>query len=237
MAPLLEATALHAGYGEITVLKDVSISFETGKITAVIGSNGAGKTTFMRAVSGLISIGSGRIRLDGVDVSATRAHERLERGLALVPEGRMVFPDFTVDETLRIGAYVQRARPGWEARAESMYRIFPRLLERKSVLAGALSGGEQQMLALARALMSQPRMLLLDEPSLGLAPMMADEVYEALQRISQEGVTIGLVEQNAFAALSLSDKAYVLENGVVTLAGSSKELLDSPEIRLSYLGM
>jgi branched-chain amino acid transport system ATP-binding protein len=237
MAAMLEAIGASAGYGEIQVLQAVDVAIPAGSITAVIGSNGAGKSTLMRSLAGLLRLQSGRIRFDGADVTARFAHQRVDDGIALVPEGRLVFPDFSVAETLRIGAFLPRVRRGWQQRVDQMYELFPRLKERRGTRAGLLSGGEQQMLALARGLMSQPRVLLLDEPSLGLAPAMADEVFAALRSIRESGVTIGLVEQNVYAALSIADSAYVMEDGQVVRHGQSKALIDDPAIRQAYLGL
>jgi branched-chain amino acid transport system ATP-binding protein len=237
MPVLLEARGARAGYGEVDVLEGVDFCIREGSITAVIGSNGAGKTTLMRALAGLVELRSGRVAFEGREVQSMPAHLRCEAGIALVPEGRLVFPDFTVAETLRIGAFTERSRRGWQARAESMYALFPRLRERKSTRAGLLSGGEQQMLALARGLMSVPRVLLLDEPSLGLAPTMADEVFDGLATIRQQGITIGLVEQNVHAALSIADHAYVMEDGHVVRDAPAAELVDDAGIRQAYLGL
>lgn len=237
MPVLLETRDLCGGYGDIQILRQVSISLEQGKVTAFVGSNGAGKTTLMRTLAGLLPTRSGSIRLAGKPVDALSPPERLALGLSLVPEGRLVFPDFTVADTLRIGAYAPHARKGWRERAEQMFDLFPRLKERRNNQAGFLSGGEQQMLALARSLMSCPSLLLLDEPTLGLAPAMVDELFLILERISGTGVTIGLVEQNIQAALSLSDQAYVMEDGHIALNGPSAELLACAEVQASYLGL
>ncbi|MDM0085516.1 ABC transporter ATP-binding protein [Variovorax sp. J31P179] len=237
MPYLLEALGASAGYGEIQVLDQVDVAIPAGSITAIIGSNGAGKSTLMRSLAGLLRLRSGRIRFDGADVTGRFAHQRVDDGIALVPEGRLVFADFTVAETLRIGAYLPRVRKGWRARVDLMYELFPRLKERRATPAGLLSGGEQQMLALARGLMSMPRVLLLDEPSLGLAPAMADEVFAALRSIRAQGVTIGMVEQNVYAALSIADTAYVMEDGHVVRHGPSAALIDDPMIRQAYLGL
>ena len=237
MPDLLTATDLCAGYGEVQVLKDVNFAIGQGTITAVIGSNGAGKTTLMRALSGLIAPSSGTVQFDGNDIGGMPAYARLDLGLALVPEGRLVFPDFTVHETLRVGAFAKRAQTGWKARRDQMYALFPRLLQRRSSRAGSLSGGEQQMLALARGLMSLPKLLLLDEPSLGLAPMMANEVFSQLRTMRDQGITICIVEQNVQAALGLADYGYVLEDGQVRMQGPAAELLGMGSIRESYLGL
>ncbi|WP_213738749.1 ABC transporter ATP-binding protein [Bradyrhizobium sp. dw_411] len=237
MSNLLEATDINAGYGEMQILKHVNFVIREGAITAVIGSNGAGKTTLMRALSGLIALQSGAIHFDGQMIGKLPAYERLDIGLALVPEGRLVFPDFTVHETLRVGAFARRAHAGWKARRDQMYALFPRLLQRRSSRAGSLSGGEQQMLALARGLMSMPKLLLLDEPSLGLAPMMADEVFSQLRAIRDQGITICIVEQNVQAALGLADYGYVFEDGQVRMEGPAADLLGLGSIRESYLGL
>ena len=237
MANILEARGLHAGYGEVRVLKKVSVYVAQGSITAVIGSNGAGKTTLMRALTGLLATQQGVITFEDADVTTLPAHVRVDKGLTLVPEGRLVFPDFTVDETLRVGAFSPHARDNWKARADHMYVLFPRLQQRRRVRAGSLSGGEQQMLALARGLMSKPRLLLLDEPSLGLAPAMADELFEKLRDIRNEGVTICIVEQNVYAALQMADYGYILENGQINGEGPAGKLLEMDSIREAYLGL
>lgn len=237
MPVLLETRDLCSGYGDIQILKQVCIALEQGKVTAFVGSNGAGKTTLMRTLAGLLPTRRGTIRLAGKPVQTLGPPERLALGLSLVPEGRLVFPDFTVADTLRIGAYAPHARAGWRERVEQMFELFPRLKARRNNHAGFLSGGEQQMLALARSLMSRPSLLLLDEPTLGLAPAMVDELFVILARIAETGVTIGLVEQNIQAALSLSEYAYVMEDGHVALSGPSAELLACAEVQASYLGM
>jgi branched-chain amino acid transport system ATP-binding protein len=237
MSVQLETIALSGGYGEIQILKQVSVALEKGKVTAFVGSNGAGKTTLMKMLVGLLPARQGQVLLDGSAIADLGPPARLALGLSLVPEGRMVFPDLTVADTLRIGAYLPQARSGWKDRADHMYELFPRLKERRNSLAGFLSGGEQQMLALARGLMSSPRVLLLDEPTLGLAPTIVNELFEILARIRDTGVTIGLVEQNIHAALSLSDYAYVMEDGKVALSGPSAELLDSPAVQAAYMGV
>ncbi len=237
MANILEAEGLVAGYGEVRVLKGVSLKVAQGSITAVIGSNGAGKTTLMRTLCGLIAPQEGKITFEHSDITKTPVHARVNDGIALIPEGRLVFPDFTVDETLRVGAFIKRAQPDWKSRVEQMYVMFPRLRERRKVRAGSLSGGEQQMLALARGLMSKPALLLLDEPSLGLAPVMADEVFGKLHNIRASGVTICIVEQNVYAALGMADYGYVIENGQIKSEGPASELLKMDSIREAYLGL
>ena len=237
MSPLLEIAELSAGYGDAVVLQRVAMKVFENTITAVIGSNGAGKTTLMRALSGLLSPREGTMNFAGVGLAGTSAAERVSLGLALVPEGRLVFPDFTVQETLRIGAYCARAQEGWRDRMAQVFDLFPRLKERRNQRAGSLSGGEQQMLALGRGLMSAPRLLLLDEPSLGLAPIMADWMFESVQRMRDTGVTIFLVEQDVHAALSIADYAYVMEHGEVVKEATAKVLLDDSNIRENILGI
>ena len=233
---LLDVRNLHAGYGEVAVLRDVSFAVTDGAITALIGSNGSGKTTMMRAVAGLLPARSGRIDFAGRDLTHARPSERVEAGLALVPEGRLVFPEFTVEETLRVGAYCTRARAGMAERKAQMYALFPRLYERRRSPAGALSGGEQQMLAIARGLMSAPSLLLLDEPSLGLAPVVVAQLFAAIVAIAKSGVAVCLVEQDVNLSLEIADYAYVLENGAIVLKGPARELIQSDQVRTSYLG-
>jgi branched-chain amino acid transport system ATP-binding protein len=235
--PLLEVADLTAGYGDAIVLRGIALKVMEGTITAVIGSNGAGKTTLMRVVSGLLPPRGGTVNFAGADLGERSAAERVSRGLALVPEGRLVFPDFTVQETLRVGAYCDRAHGGWRDRLARVFELFPRLKERRNQRAGSLSGGEQQMLALGRGLMSAPRLLLLDEPSLGLAPIMADWVFETVQRMRATGLTICLVEQDVHAALSIADYGYVMEHGEIVKEGPAAVLLDDPGIRENILGL
>jgi branched-chain amino acid transport system ATP-binding protein len=234
---LLHVRNLAAGYGEVTVLRDISFAVAERSITALIGSNGAGKTTAMRAIAGLLPARSGRIDFAGRDMTRARPSERVEAGLALVPEGRLVFPEFTVEETLRIGAYCLRARAGLAERMSQMYALFPRLYERRRIAAGALSGGEQQMLAIARGLMSAPRLLLLDEPSLGLAPAVVGDVFDAVVSIARSGVAVCLVEQDVHLSLEIADYAYVLENGAIAANGPAREILESDQVKTSYLGL
>jgi branched-chain amino acid transport system ATP-binding protein len=234
---LLDGRNLHAGYGEVAVLRGVSFAVTDGAITALIGSNGSGKSTMMRAVAGLLPARSGRIDFAGRDLTHARPSERVEAGLALVPEGRLVFPEFTVEDTLRVGAYCTRARAGMAERKAQMYALFPRLYERRRSPAGALSGGEQQMLAIARGLMSAPSLLLLDEPSLGLAPVVVAQLFEAIVAIAKSGVAVCLVEQDVNLSLEIADYAYVLENGAIVLRGPARELIQSDQVRTSYLGL
>ena len=237
MTALLEASALFAGYGQAAVLHGVTLAVREGSITAVIGSNGAGKTTLMRVLAGLLAPAAGRLGFAGEDITRLPTSERVARGLVLVPEGRLVFPDLTVEETLRIGAYTRHARAGAAERAATMLQLFPRLAERRATRAGSLSGGEQQMLALARGLMAAPRLLLLDEPSLGLAPAIAERLFAAIRTIRERGTTVLLVEQDVHSTLALADQAYVLENGAIIGEGTGTALLESPLVRESYLGL
>jgi branched-chain amino acid transport system ATP-binding protein len=229
---LLDVSDLDAGYGPVQVLKRVQLSVGENSITAMIGSNGAGKTTTMRTLAGLLAPSNGRITFAGKDITSTPTNGRVANGLTLVPEGRLVFPDFTVEETLRIGAYSPRAHVGADARAAEMYQLFPRLRERRNVRAGS-----QQMLAIARGLMSAPRLLLLDEPSLGLAPSIAEMLFEIIVEIRRRGITVCLVEQDVHSTLEISDYAYVLEDGQIVTEGPARELLSSPRVRESYLGL
>jgi branched-chain amino acid transport system ATP-binding protein len=234
--PLLAIDRVSVGYGRVRVVRDLSLDVAAGSITALVGSNGAGKTTLLRAVAGLLQPEEGAIRLDGADVVGTRCHQRVERGVVLVPEGRLVFPLFTVEENLRIGAFAPHARHAAAEQAEAMYGLFPRLRERRRQLAGTLSGGEQQMLAIARGLMSKPRLLVLDEPTLGLAPLAATAIFELVVRLRQSGLTVMLAEQDVRRTLGIADHAYVLENGRCALAGPARTLLADPQVKASYLG-
>jgi len=237
MTALLAVSDLDAGYGAVQVLKRLRLSVAEHSITAMIGSNGAGKTTAMRSIAGLLSPRAGSISFAGKDITRAPIHARVADGLILVPEGRLVFPDFTVEDTLRIGAYSPRAHQGADARVTEMYQLFPRLRERRQIRAGALSGGEQQMLAIARGLMAVPQLLLLDEPSLGLAPSIAAMLFEIIVEIRRRGITVCLVEQDVHATLEIADYAYVLEDGAVAVEGPARELLGSARVRESYLGL
>ena len=237
MTALLQGHALAAGYGEIGVLDDVSFAVAEGSITALVGSNGAGKSTLMRAIAGLNPLSNGRLVFDGAEIGSLAANRRVGLGLALVPEGRMIFADFTVEENLAIGAIVPRARAQAAATMAQMFELFPVLGQRRGQPGGTLSGGEQQMLALARGLMSQPRLLLLDEPSLGLAPKIVERLFEAIPGIRDSGVTVFIVEQNVGETLAIADTAYVLENGRIVRQGSGLQLLDDPAVKEAYLGL
>ena len=220
---LLEVNDIHTYYGNIHALKGVSFKVDAGEIIALIGSNGAGKTTTLRTISGLMEPSDGSVTYDGQDISTTRADLLVSKGISMVPEGRGVFAKLTVEENLDMGAYTRRDG-GIRDDLEGAYELFPRLEERKKQLAGTLSGGEQQMLAIARALMSKPRLLLLDEPSMGLAPVLVDGVFDTVQRIASEGVTILLVEQNAHMALQIADRGYVLQSGEVAISDTAANL-------------
>jgi branched-chain amino acid transport system ATP-binding protein len=234
---LLEIQDLNSGYGELQILWGAGLQLEPGRLTALIGSNGAGKTTLLRTLMGLIRPWGGRIVFDGRDVTGLSAHEKAELGLVLVPEGRQLFTDMSVYENLEIGATARHARPHLRASLERVFTIFPRLKERQRQAAGTLSGGEQQMLAVARGLMARPRILMFDELSLGLAPVLALSLFDTLRRLKAEGLTMLLVEQNVHMALAVSDYAYVLSEGRVTMQGPGRELARDEGIRRAYLGI
>ena len=236
-AALLRVEGLCAGYGDMPVLWDVALAMCPGELVAVIGSNGAGKTTLLHTVAGLLRPTRGTIHLDGVEIQALPAHARPDRGLALVPEGGQPFPHLTVRENLEVGAYRPYARARVAVNLERAWALFPRLREREHQLAGTLSGGERQMLAIARALMSEPRLLLLDEPSLGLAPLVVEQVFAVLDALRRDGLTILLVEQNVQQALELADRAYVLESGRVVRTGAARALLADPAVAQHFLGL
>ena len=233
---MLEIKDLYVRYGMIEAIKGISFEVRDGEIVTLIGSNGAGKTTTMHAISGLLKPASGSIMLDGVELTKTPNHKIVSMGLAQVPEGRRVFAQQTVEENLLLGAYARKDKDGIQKDLEHVYDLFPRLLERKKQLAGTLSGGEQQMLAMARALMSRPKILLMDEPSMGLSPLLVKEIFHIIQDINNDGTTILLVEQNAKMALAIADRAYVLETGKISLEGTGEELSASEEVRKAYLG-
>lgn len=233
---LLDIRGLQASYGPVEVLHGIDIHVNQGEIVTLLGCNGAGKSTTLMCASGIHSSMSGTIDLDGVDVSSIPAHERVASGLCQVPEGRRIFPRLTVRDNLLLGAFLRRDQTALLGDEEEMYILFPLLKQRRSQLGGTLSGGEQQMLAIARALMGKPRMLLLDEPSMGIAPMLVAKIFETLKILNERGMTILLVEQNANAALKLSHRAYVLETGRIILSGDSKDLLQDDRVRDAYLG-
>ena len=236
LPPLLEVRGLKVAYGGINAVKGIDLDVRAGELVTLIGANGAGKTTTLKALSGLITPAAGSVRYDGQDVTGTPAFALVRRGLALVPEGRGVFARLTVAENLAMGAYIRDDKAQIAADCERAYATFPRLAERRAQLAGTLSGGEQQMLAIARALMCKPRLLLLDEPSMGLAPIVVQKIFETIRTVAREGVTLLLIEQNARLALQTCDRGYVMESGVITLSGEAKALLDNPEVRRAYLG-
>ena len=233
---MLEIKDLYVRYGMIEAIKGISFEVGDGEIVTLIGSNGAGKTTTMHAISGLLKPASGSIKLDGVELTKTANHKIVSMGLAQVPEGRRVFAQQTVEENLLLGSYARKDKDGIQKDLDHVYQLFPRLLERKKQPAGTLSGGEQQMLAMARALMSRPKILLMDEPSMGLSPLLVKEIFRIIQDINKEGTTILLVEQNAKMALAIADRAYVLETGKISLEGTGEELSASEEVRKAYLG-
>ena len=234
---MLQVRNVQVSYGRIPALHDVSFELPAGKIIAIVGANGSGKSTTLRAIAGLNRVDQGEILFEGQAIHRLPAHRRVGLGLALVPEGRHLFPRLTVERNLEIGAYTRRDRREIAASIEIAYRTFPVLGERRSQSAGTLSGGEQQMLAIARSLMSRPRLLMLDEPSWGIAPMLVNTIFETIAEISRSGVSILLVEQNVQRALSLADQAYVLQTGRVVLAGTGKELLGSDLVKRAYLAL
>jgi branched-chain amino acid transport system ATP-binding protein len=233
---LLETATLSVDYGGVHALREVSIRIPDKGVVAIIGANGAGKSTLLKAIAGLVRPGGGTVRLDGQDINALKTHERLDRGIVLCPEGRRLFPDLTVQENIRMGAYRMRDSRRFRERLEQLQAIFPRVAERRTQIASSLSGGEQQMVAIARAFIGQPRILMLDEPTLGLAPKLIHEVAGLVKTINAEGVTVLIVEQNAKLALRISNYAYVLETGSIALEGPSAQLLASDRVRNAYLG-
>ena len=233
---LLEVNEIHTYYGNIHALKGISFEVDSGEIIALIGANGAGKTTTLRTISGLMEPRDGSVRYDGEDISSTRADLLVSKGISMVPEGRGVFAKLTVEENLDMGAYTRRDK-GIKDDLDRVFELFPRLEERKKQFAGTMSGGEQQMLAIARALMSNPRLLLLDEPSMGLAPVLVDGVFDTVQQIKNEGVTILLVEQNAHMALQIADRGYVLQSGEVALSDTAANLQQNETVQKTYLGI
>ena len=233
---MLKVTDLNVHYGAIHALKGLSFEVNKGEIVTLIGANGAGKTTTLHTVSGLITPTSGEITLLGDKIAGMEAHKILAKGMAQVPEGRRVFSKMTVQENLEMGAFLRRDTAEIARDMDSVYDKFPRLRERRKQLAGTMSGGEQQMLAMARALMSKPDILLLDEPSMGLAPILVQEIFNTIEEVNKQGVTVLLVEQNAHMALSIADRAYVLETGKIVLEGNAKELLSHEDVKKAYLG-
>jgi branched-chain amino acid transport system ATP-binding protein len=234
--PLLKVESIHAYYGNIHALHGISLHIDEGEIVTLIGSNGAGKTTIIRSISGIMHPREGSIILDGEPIHQVPAHALVSKGISQSPEGRRIFPRLTVLDNLEMGAFHRNDRPGIKADIEMVYGLFPRLKERTKQYAGTLSGGEQQMLAMGRALMARPRLLLLDEPSMGLAPVLVENIFEIIQRINKQGMTVLLVEQNALMALEVANRGYVLQSGRIVLADSAQNLIQNEMVRKVYLG-
>ena len=233
---LLELENVHSYYGNIHALKGVSLTVDEGEIVCLIGGNGAGKTTTLRTITGLLRPREGSVRFNGEDALRYPAHELVAKGMAMVPEGRGIFQKLTVEENLEMGAFLRNDKAGIAEDMKRMYELFPRLDERKKQIAGTLSGGEQQMLAIARALMSRPKILLMDEPSMGLAPVLVDLIFDTISELNKQGMTILLVEQNALLALDISHRGYVIETGRIVLADDAQALKDNPQVKEAYLG-
>jgi branched-chain amino acid transport system ATP-binding protein len=233
---LLQVSGLQVAYGGIQAVKGVDFEVREGELVTLIGSNGAGKTTTMKAITGTLPLAGGDIVYRGKSIRGQGPWDLVKQGLAMVPEGRGVFTRMSIMENLYMGAYIRNDKQGIEDDIEKMFDIFPRLKERRTQLAGTMSGGEQQMLAMGRALMSQPKVLLLDEPSMGLSPLMVDKIFEVVQDVFAQGVTVLLVEQNASRALSIANRGYVMESGTITMHGDAKQMLNDPKVRAAYLG-
>ncbi|WP_323071736.1 ABC transporter ATP-binding protein [Mycetohabitans endofungorum] len=233
---MLEIKGLQVAYGGIQAVKGVDLKVEQGELVALIGANGAGKTTTMKAITGIKEWAGGDILYRGQSIKGVPTHELLKRGLAMVPEGRGIFARMSILENMQMGAYLRTDSDGIKADVERMFGFFPRLKERATQWAGTLSGGEQQMLAMARALLSRPKLLLLDEPSMGLSPIMMEKIFEVVRAISSEGMTVLLVEQNARLALQAASRGYVMDSGAITMSGDAKQMLDDPKVRVAYLG-
>ena len=234
---MLEVENIHSYYGNIHALKGVSLTVEDGEIVTLIGGNGAGKSTTLRTITGSMKPLEGAVRLEGEDLAPYKAHEIVYKGIAMVPEGRRIFGRLTVAENLDMGAYTRRSKQEIEADMDRIYQLFPRLKERRSQVAGTLSGGEQQMLATGRALMARPRILLMDEPSMGLAPVLVELIFDTIQQINKEGVTVLLVEQNALMALAIANRGYVLQTGEIVLNDTAENLKKNPIVQKAYLGV
>ena len=232
---MLKVEKINVYYGNIHAIKDVSLHVEKGEIVTLIGANGAGKSTTLSTIAGILHSRTGKVEFLGEDITHTAGHDLVRKGLSLVPEGRRVFQQLTVEENLEMGAFTVPKRE-WDGRLEEAFELFPRLKERRRQVAGTLSGGEQQMLAMARSLMSHPQLLMMDEPSMGLAPILVEQIFGIIDTLHKTGRTILLIEQNAQAALSVADRAYVMETGRIVLEGEGKTLLESPEIKKAYLG-
>ncbi len=233
---LLKVKGLKVSYGGIKAVKGIDLEVNEGELISLIGSNGAGKTTTMKAITGSLGVEDGDVEYLGKSIRGKGAWDLVKQGLAMVPEGRGVFTRMSITENLQMGAYVRRDKAGIARDIERMFTIFPRLKERKDQLAGTMSGGEQQMLAMARALMSQPKVLLLDEPSMGLSPIMVDKIFEVVRDVSAQGVTVLLVEQNASRALQIANRGYVMDSGEIIMSGDAKQMLTDPKVRAAYLG-
>ena len=233
---LLQVTGLEVAYGAINAVKGVDFEVQEGELVSLIGSNGAGKTTTMKAITALLPIKNGDILFLGKSIKGRGAWDLVKEGLVMIPEGRGVFTRMTITENLQMGAFIRNDKAGIEEDIDRMFELFPRLKERRNQLAGTMSGGEQQMLAMARGLMSQPKVLLLDESSMGLSPIMVDKIFEVVGDVHKQGVTMLLVEQNASRALSIADRGYVMESGLVTMTGEARQVLSDPKVRAAYLG-
>lgn len=234
---MLKVRDLRAGYGKSEVLRGISFDVRQGEVVTIVGVNGAGKSTTLRTLCGAVPALSGTISFDGADITNRSSSEIVERGLTMIPEGRQLFPFLTVKDNLLMGAYKQSARDGVDRRLEQVLEMFPRVEERLKQFAGSLSGGEQQMVAIARGMMADPKLLIFDEPSLGLSPLLVEMMFEIIQKITASGITVLIVEQNVFHTLQLADRGYVLENGEISLTGTGQELLKSDHVRKAYLGM
>ncbi|MBR8129152.1 ABC transporter ATP-binding protein [Burkholderia ambifaria] len=235
-AAMLKIKGLQVNYGGIQAVKGVDMEVRQGELVTLIGANGAGKTTTMKAITGLKPYSAGDIEYDGKSIKGVPSHELLKRGLAMVPEGRGIFARMSIIENMQMGAYLRNDNEQIKKDVDRMFGFFPRLKERATQLAGTLSGGEQQMLAMSRAILSKPKLLLLDEPSMGLSPIMVEKIFEVVREISKEGITVLLVEQNARLALQAADRGYVMDSGMVTMEGDAKQMLDDPKVRAAYLG-
>jgi branched-chain amino acid transport system ATP-binding protein len=233
---LLKVSGLKVAYGGIQAVKGVDFEVHEGELVSLIGSNGAGKTTTMKAITGLLPLAAGDIQYLGQSIRGRGAWELVKQGLAMVPEGRGVFTRMTITENLQMGAHIRNDKAGIAQDMDRVFTTFPRLKERKDQLAGTMSGGEQQMLAMGRALMSRPKVLLMDEPSMGLSPIMVDKIFEVVSEVHRQGVTVLLVEQNASRALEIADRGYVMESGLISMSGNAKEMLNDPKVRAAYLG-
>jgi branched-chain amino acid transport system ATP-binding protein len=235
-APILELKDLSVSYGGIQAVRNINLRVNEGELVTLIGANGAGKSTTLRAITGLVHPAAGKVFYKGNDITNTPPYKLVEQGLVMVPEGRGIFGQLTIEENLAMGAFIRNDKAAIAQEIERVFEIFPRLKERRKQSAGTLSGGEQQMLAMGRAVLSKPRLLLLDEPSMGLAPLMVAKIFETVRMIAKEGTTILLIEQNAKLALKAASRAYVMESGVITIEGDAKEMLDNPKVKEAYLG-